>query len=56
MKFLLRIIKINAIGGRDIMDIPLPKIDEILTPREIIDMEMKLNEIAHLRFHIESIG
>lgn len=54
LKYTIRIIKPNRIGGREIVDIPLPRITEVLTTEEIFQMEMKLNEILHLRFHIES--
>ena len=55
MKYILRIIKVNAIGGRDIIEIPLPNIDDLLTPSEMLDMEIRLNSgVTNLRFHLET--
>lgn len=53
MKFILRIIKVNPLGNKEIKEIPLDGIEEILTPNDLFMVEFKLNEIRNLQFHLE---
>lgn len=54
IKYTIRIIRRNALGNHESIEIPLPRLGEILTPSDVFIMEYKLNEIPHMRFHIES--
>ena len=46
----------NALGNKETVEIPLPKLGEVLSPQDVFLMEMKLNEIPNMRFHVETRG
>lgn len=54
IKYWLRVIKTNPLGNKEIVEIPLPGLTEVMTPQEIFAMEFKLNELPKFRFHIET--
>lgn len=54
MPYLLRILKYDSENGqRSNLVFTLPNIEKVLSVSEIFAMEMKLNQLPNLRFHIE---
>lgn len=49
------VIKANKDGSKNVVEISADKLGEILSDRELLDVEMKLNEIGYLRFHINTV-
>lgn len=49
----IRIMKRQREGEMIEKTIDISDLTEILTPQEVFMMEMKLNELPYLRFHIE---